>query len=292
MTFWLGRPGTVLTALPHPGRGIQATLERPSRTRQTIGGGQTSALSPAPGRRGYDLQWSSLTFENRSTIEEFHSGAKGTGPWILLDPWRRNHLQGNQSAATSLFNDTTGFTPSSSETVTSSAALVYRGPKALQWAATSATSGILTFDPPNGLTGWPTPATTAWTLQARVRGGGSDPIVTIGCAIVWLDSAGATLSTSTGSTVATASGSWSQISVSATAPANAVWFKPQLRITPASISSSTLVTVDVPMLDMNSTVRTWVHGTGMPLVTLTGSDTSYRRPQRATATLTLVEVGT
>lgn len=288
MTFWLGKPGTVLTALPHPGKGIEAPAERPTRVRRTVSGGQTIAVAPLA-RRTYTMSWQSLNAEQRSTIEAFHLGAMGDGPWALLDPWRRNHLTVNQSSATSR-GDTTGFTPSTGETVASSTALVYRGPRALQWTATPSTAGILTLDPPH-TAGWPTPALATWTLSGRVRGGGTDPIVTIGWALVWLDTAGSTVSTSTGATVATAAGTWAQPSVTAAAPAGAVTFRAQLRITAASITTSTTVTLDTPMLDMAPTVRTWTVGSGVPLVTVDTSTTGYRKPNRSTGDLVLVEVG-
>ncbi len=291
MTFWLGKAGSVLTALPHPGKGVDATLVRPARVSQTVGGGQVVARAPGTGRRTYDLAWKSLSPEQHSIVEEFHTGARGAGPFVLLDPWRRNHLTAAQSAATSIDNTTTGWAGSSGDVLASSAALTYRGPRALQWTVLAASAGILTLTPPGTLTAWPTPPLQPWTLSARVRGGGTDAVVTIGAAIVWLDAAGATLSTTLGSTSSTAAGSWSQISASASAPANAVGFRAELRVTPASIAVSTTVTVDVPMLDMASTVRAWVLGTGVPLVSCTDTETSYRKPLKREASLTLVEVG-
>lgn len=291
MTFWLGRPGTVLTALPHPGRGIDATLRIESQVKATIGGGQTVDRAPT-GRRTYELDWRSLSPEQHSIVEEFQLGAKGPGPHVLLDPWRRNHLTTAQSSATSSTNNTTGFSPSASETLASVTAPVRRGPRALAWTIpSSSTAGILTLTPPNGLTAWPTPALAVWTFTAWLRGDGTDPIVTAGSDIVWLDSAGATLSTSTGATIATSSGAYAQISQTATAPANAVNFQLRIRVTPASIATSTIVYLDQPQLDLYNGVRAWVLGTGVPLVSVTEAGTSYRKPIKRGASLTLAEVG-
>jgi hypothetical protein len=292
VTFWLGRPATVLTGLPHPGRGINANLKVETKVTQTIGGGQAVDRAPS-GRRTYDLEWSSLSPEQHSTVEEFQLGARGPGPHVLLDPWRRNHLTANQSAASSVTNDTTGFTPSSGESLASVTTPVRRGPRALAWTIpSSATAGILTFTPSPGLAAWPTPALATWTVSAWLHGGGTDPIVTAGSDIVWLDTAGATLSTSTGSTIATSSGAYAQITQTATAPANAVSFQLRLRVTPASVGAGgSVVYLDQPQLDLYNGVRNWVLGTGIPLVSSTDADTTYRKPIQRGASLTLVEVG-
>jgi hypothetical protein len=291
MTFWLGRPGTVLVALPHPGRGIAAPLKVPSKVTETIGGGQSVDRAPT-GRRTYSLDWASLRPEQHTIVEEFQLGARGPGPHVLLDPWRRNHLTANQSAATSVSNDTTGFVPSAGETVASATTPVLRGPRALAWTIpSSATPGILTFTPPNGLTRWPTPDLATWTASVWLRGGGVDPIVTAGLAIVWRDTADAIVSTATGPTIATAAGAYAQASQAAAAPVGAVGFDLQLRVTTASISGSTIVYADQPMLDLNNGVRPWAIGTGIPLVSVTEADTTYRAPIRRSASMTLVEVG-
>lgn len=291
MTFWLGAPASVLTALPHPGRGLDAPLNIPTNPRQTIGGGLAVDRAPK-GTRTYELAWTSLSPEQHSIVEEFQHGARGRGPFILLDPWRRNHLTANQSSATSTWNTTTGFTPSASETVASATTPVRRGPRALAWTIpSSSTAGILTITPPSGHTMWPTPALATWTFSAWVRGGGTDPIVTIGSDIVWLDTAGATLSTATGSTIASASGAYAQISQISTAPAGAVGFNLRLRVTPASVSASATLYVDQPQLDMYNGVRNWVFGTGVPLVSCTAKGTAYRKPVKNSASLTLAEVG-
>lgn len=292
MTFWLGPPATILTALPHPGRGIDSTLGIAVNAKQTIGGGLAVDRAPK-GTRAYELAWTSLTAEQHSIVEEFQHGARGRGPYVLLDPWRRNHLTANQSSATSTTNSTDGFTPSSLETVASVTTPVRRGPRALAWTIpSSSTAGILTFTPPPGLTMWPTPALATWTFNAWIRGGGTDPIVTIGSDFVWKDTAGATVSTSTGSTIASASGAYAQVTQIPTAPANAVGFDLRLRVTPASVGAGgSIVYVDQPMLDLNSAVRTWVFGTGVPLVSVTAKETRYRKPIKSAASLSLAEVG-
>lgn len=292
MTFWLGKPATVLIALPHPGRGIDSTLGIPTNPRQTIGGGLAVDRAPK-GTRTYELAWASLTPEQHSIVEEFQLGARGRGPFVLLDPWRRNHLSTNQSSATSTTNTGTGFTPSALESVASAATPVRRGPRALAWTIpSSSTAGILTITPPPGHTMWPTPALATWTFSAWVRGGGTDPIVTIGSDIVWLNTTGATLTTATGSTIATSSGAYAQISQIATAPANAVGFNLRLRVTPASVGAGgSIVYVDQPQLDMYNGVRNWVLGTGIPLVSVTAKETGYRKPVKNSASLSLAEVG-
>ncbi len=292
VTFWIGPPASVLTALPHPGRGIDPTLNIPTNPRQTIGGGLAVDRAPK-GTRTYELAWASLSPEQHSIVEEFQHGARGRGPFVLLDPWRRNLLTANQSSATSTWNTATGFTPSASETVASVTTPVRRGPRALAWTIpSSSTAGILTITPPPGHTYWPTPALSTWTFSAWIRGGGTDPIVTIGSDIVWKDAAGATVSTSTGSTISSASGAYAQITQTQAAPASAVGFDLRLRVTPASVGAGgSIVYVDQPMLDMYNGVRNWVFGTGVPLVSVTAKGAAYRKPVKNSASLTLAEVG-
>lgn len=291
MAFFLGRYGSLIQ-LPQPGRGITPTLIRPSNTRQTIGGGQAVALTPGPGRRTWALSWASLTPDTASVLEAFYAGGNGQGPFVFLDPGRRNHLAANQAASTSVFNDTTGFTSGASETVASVTTPVLRGPRALSWTIPSnATAGILTYTPTTGLAGWPTPPLATWTASAWVQAGGVDTAVTIGLAMVWLNAAGGTVSSSTGATITTST-AWQQISLTATAPAGAVGFTLQQKVTPASISPSTVIYTDQSCLDLSSSVRAWVMGTGVPLVSITDNPVTYpwALPKRA-ATMTLVEVG-
>lgn len=291
MAFYLGKPGSfAMITLPHPGRGIDASNQRLSRTSETIGGGRQVTFAPGPGRREWRLPWRSLTPEQASVLEEFATGARGPGPFCFLDPGRRNHLTANQSAATSVDLGTTGFTPSASETVASSSTLYVRGPRSLKWSVTSATAGVLKFDAPGSYAGMPVPPATTWTLQAAIQPGGADTSFTIGAALVWLNSAGSTVATTVGPAVATTASTWNLIVATGTCPATALYVRPEIRVT-AGVSTTSDVYVDKPMLDMHHSVRPWVLGTGIPLVSVTEMGTTYRTLPRRGADLTLVEVG-
>jgi hypothetical protein len=153
------------------------------------------------------------------------------------------------------------------------------------------TSGVLTLAAPANLTQYPVVASQGYAAQARVRGGSTDPIVTIGIALVWLDSAGSTISTTTGSTAATSAGAWTQITATGTAPATAVYVRMELRVTAASVSGAAFVYVDALGLHLSATVPDWSLGTGIPLVVITEMADTYRILPRHDGAWTLTEVG-
>lgn len=295
MTFYLGRPGS-LVALPHPGRGIDPTLSIPLTARQTISGGRTVDRAPA-GRRTYELTWASLSPDQHSIVEEFYVGAKGFGPFALIDPWRRNLLTANQSAATSVYNTTDGFTVlTGTETLTSVTTPVERGPRALAWSLpATVTGGVLTAGSPNPTwPGIPVVVGRSYRYQVRVRGGGTDPIVDLVAALRWLDAAGANLSLDSGSTATTSSGAWATASVTATCPAGGVYVLPRVVVNAATVTATATIYVDKPQLSMPTTAdpgTSWALGTGVPAVSCTSSGTGYRKPVKRSADLTLAEVG-
>lgn len=249
MTFWLGRPGTLLTALPHPRKGINPTLTRQSSTVATIGGGRIVGYAPGPGRRQYDMAWSGLDQVTASVLEEFAVGARGPGPFALLDPGRRNHLSANQSAAGSVDLDGTGWTPSAGETVDAVAWPYVRGPRSLRWSLppSGASAGRLQLDGPLGYPGVPIPAGQPWSFSAKVSGGGADQAVTIAAVLAWLDASGFEIAATIGTPAATASGTWSTVSVStATPPSAAVYVRAELRATAGTHSSGSTGRGDLP----------------------------------------------
>ncbi|GGM53155.1 hypothetical protein ACFFX1_55035 [Dactylosporangium sucinum] len=296
MTFWLGKPGA-LVALPHPGRGISADLTIASQVTETIGGGRAVDRAPT-GRRAYELDWTSLTPEQHSLIEEFFVGARGTGPFVLLDPWRRNQLTAQQSSATSVSNDTTGFaTIGAGATTASSTALFERGPRALAWSLPASPSGVrLNVLAPNALwPGIPVVAGLNYRWQTRQRLQGLDTSAQIQPRIDWMNAAGSVIFTDAAGTIPTiVDTAFGDCVLAANAPAGAVYALPHVAPIAATVTATTTVHIDRLMFSMSvgsSAGTTWVLGTGVPMVSVVQSPTAYRKPSRRRVGLTLVEVG-
>lgn len=274
MTAYLGRPGALQVV---PGRGLQVAPGnlRVSGAATTIGGGRTRDYIGTSILRDWKLTWAALDRGVYGFVEAFYAGLNGPGPFVWLDPGRTNLLTANQSGATSVSNGTEGFTAAGAgETLTSSSTTVKRGPKVLAWSLPAAPAGgVLRVDAPN--TDWPgVPAVVgrAYRLQSQIRGAGVDPIITVTAALVWLDAAGATLSTSTGAGVATASGAWAQVLCTGTAPAGAVYVRPELRVTSGTVAAGGgTVLVDELQLAMPDALddgTVWRPGLGVPRVSL------------------------
>jgi len=105
---YFGAPGSLLT-LPWPRGGIGGTRGR-NVSQFLLGSGGQQVWKTLSGKRTYQLGYQSLDYATFAQLEAFDQGHNGPGPFAILDPGRRNLLTANQSAATSLTNDTTGFT--------------------------------------------------------------------------------------------------------------------------------------------------------------------------------------
>lgn len=241
MTFYFGKPALGLVALPSPLTGLTPTSDRNSTTHTASSGGRTVDFARRT-RRTFTLGWKALDPVSYSVLEEFYTGARGPGPFALLDPGRRNHLTAQQSGATSQYNDASGFTVAagSGEAVASSAGPVLRGPRALRWTVPgTVTSGVLTLDAPFGLTGYPTPAGTPWTFSGQVSSAGIAPSVSITPVLSWRRLDGSEVAATLGTPVNAVTGAFSGFSVSLGAPpAGALYVVPQLRITPGVLTST------------------------------------------------------
>lgn len=106
--IYFGTPGALLT-IPQPRGGILASRQRLAAPFQLASGGQQYWRSLS-GKRTFQLGYESLDSATFAQMLAFDQGHNGFGPFALLDPGQRNLLGPNQSAATSVTNDTTGFT--------------------------------------------------------------------------------------------------------------------------------------------------------------------------------------
>lgn len=296
--IYFGIPGT-LTTLPHPRGGVRATRVRP-RQQFPLGNGEYRARSSRQGSRLFELSYESIDFPTHSTLLGFDQGHYGPGPFALLDPGERNMLTVNQSGNTSLGNDTENFSIAGSGcSIGSSATLILDTPRSLAWTfnATSPASGTaaLTLDSPYpGWPGIPVVGSRALCFSCQVRGGGTDAIATFRLDLLWYDASQALLSTSSGTPVASASGAWAGMLVTATAPASAAYALCRVQyITGASFGS--IIYFTRFQLEEGSAVGTWRPGTGVFPVTVVSYEDSwpwlYSTEIRSQATFTLRQDG-
>lgn len=106
--IYFGAPGALIT-IPQPRGGIQSTRNRPASTFTTASGGARAGKSIS-GKRKFTLNWQQLWYETFAQIQAYDQGHNGDGPFVIHDPASTNWLTVNQSGATSLTNDTDGFT--------------------------------------------------------------------------------------------------------------------------------------------------------------------------------------
>jgi hypothetical protein len=249
MAFYLGNaPG--LTQLSAAIRPLDPTLVRQLAVKQTIGGGQVLTRTPGHGRRTYKLSWQWLLPEEYSVLEEFFIGARGAGPYALLDPGRRNHLTANVSSTGAVFSDTTGFSADASETLQVVTDTVYSpSVSSICWGLpATVTSGQLWLSGPAGLPGIPAPPDQPWTFSVWLAGSGGDPTSTVYPAIRWYDSTGLVVATSVGSAVTVVPGSWQQAVVTVPLPpAPNLCLKAGLIVDGSTVSGSPPGPGDIPV---------------------------------------------
>jgi hypothetical protein len=247
VTFYFGKPALGLVSLQAPLKGLTPTNERAATVHVSSNGGRQVDLSPRT-RRTFTLHWVGLDMVTFSVLEEFYTGARGAGPFVLLDPGRRNHLTADQSGTASQTNSAAGFAvlAGSGETVAAAVVPVVRGPRSLRWTLPgTVTSGVLDLVPPAGLFGWPTPAGQPWTWSGKVIAPGQAPSVTVTPVLSWRLSDGSEVATTLGTPVVATGAAWQAFSVSLSAPpAGALYVRPQLRVTPGTLfTTSTGVSV-------------------------------------------------
>lgn len=242
--IYFGRVGA-LVQLPSPRRGLDATWVRPSSVKTTLGGGQVVQFAPA-GRRTWRVEWPVLSYDRYAVLEEWYTGARGPGPFVLLDTARRNHLARNQAAATSAELDASGWSVAdgSGEAVTSTADAYQRGPRSLRWTLPATVlSGVLGLDPPTGLVGVPAPAGQPWSWSGVLSLAGVAPSVPVTPVLSWRRVDGSEVATTAGTPVVAVPGAWTSYAVSAPAgpPAGGVAVDAQLRVTPGVLTAAAIL---------------------------------------------------
>lgn len=187
--------------------------------------GGARVIKSVDGAREYALNYGNLGRANFEWLNMIHQGHLGTGPFILIDPGRRNMLTVNQSSATSQLNSTRGFSiVGSSAAITSDAtAGLSSFPKVLKYAfsaATPAQAQLLLTKPSAAWYGFPVIQRSYcfWAMVLGVTG-----VMDFNLQIRWMNAAGATVSTISSTTTTSSLTLAKKVSVAGVPPATALW---------------------------------------------------------------------
>lgn len=296
--YWLGRPGD-LVQIRMPQENYDRTPNDNSTLHDLLSGQAVDRSFYE--QRTWQVAYDMLAYSTVILVEQIRTRQRGLGPFVFIDPHTVNFLTQNQSSGTDAWLTTVGFnvTGSGESLASSTAVTPVRGSRVLGWnlpvSVTGSGGGVMTLTNSYGTSGWATPPSQGWTFTGQVQGGGNDPIVTITPHLTWLSSTGAVLSTTAGSGVATAAGSWASFTVTGTAPANAVWVLPRFVITPGSVSNSVTLYFDELQLDMRIDTRgprAWMPGQNQPRVSIMVTRESVSRIGRTNQTYKFVELST
>lgn len=300
MTIWLGPPG-FLQALPSVGRGIGRQVALPGESHARFDGSLVRDRVGTRTPQSYTMSRSRMTADEWGVVEGLALGAYGQGPFVLLDPWRRNLLTANQSTGSEVLADTTGFWTNGVGTIVSNAVAAgvtsFQGFRRVRWTVpngTGASSAIFrTLDTSSTAaivaTGIPVLPLTAYAFQATVSGGGAGPWLSLRADLLFYDATGALLSTTGGSTVAI-NASWQTVSSVATSPATAAYVG--CRLVNLTVPTADVdLYVDALQLEIGSSGSAWVPGTGVPRVAFDSFSETYNYPGEHDCEWSLVEVG-
>jgi hypothetical protein len=260
--IYFGRVGQT-RRLYDPLGGLLATRDISSSVFAT-GGGGARVNKAYSGYRVYSLNYGALGRDSFDWLNNFQQGHMGQGPFVLLDPGRRNLLTVNQSSGTSAANDTREFTVSGvGGTIASDASLVTPMPRTLRWSFGTSTpaSALLSLDKPSSV--WPgiPVVSRPYTFWCLVVGGPID----LQIQVQWLDLAGTSVVTTALSAVVTPSTTnWKMMRVTSTPPTNAYWGLCQVVPTVATITAGESLWFSSFMLNEGDNPDPqWVGGTGV-----------------------------
>lgn len=270
---YFGLPGQ-LFKLYDPTGGVVAT--RDVGTSIFITGSNGARVDKAyGGNRTMVLNYGALGRENFESLNAFQQGHKGPGPFVLLDPGRRNMLTVNQSSATSASNDTREFTVSGvGGSLSSDNSLITPFPKTLKWSFSTTTPAAakLSLDKPSKAPGWygmPV-MQRPYVFWCMVIGGPIDLTLTI----TWYNLAGASVGTST-TTITTSATNWKQPFATGTPPVGGVWALCTVDPVVATITAGETVNFSSFMMHEGTSPENWAPGTGIYPVQVMGMPEKY-----------------
>lgn len=300
-SLYFGRPGNLMT-LPWPKSGIEKAYERQTFDFVT-GSGYHQVSSLAAGSRPYTLSWDALHVDNFAKISQYRIGVNGPAPWALIDPSAPNLFLPNQSAATGLYNEardfqtSTGAANEGSLSSNASATYIHRaqGSRSLRWlfpVAAAVTPVLIASTAYRSWGGIPGVAGLSYAFSSWVRADGIvDSAITLGLRLRWIDSAGATISESSGGNVGITP-TWTRLSVIGTAPAGTYFVEPRWVADGSTITIGGSIYIDEPLVEQDSVLNDWAPGTGVRPVEIVdlGEGVPFEARFRTGVTMTLQEL--
>lgn len=275
--IYFGRPG-LLNRLFDPTGGMLATRERDTSVFSNKNGG-SRVIRSLDGARAFALNYGALGRENFEIINNFVQGHMGPGPFVLLDPGRRNLLTVNQSSVTAQVNDLRGFTVAgaggalSSDNTGIMASLL---PRTLKWlfSTTTPASAVLTLSAPStvwpGIPLYPRPYTFWTTVQAT---GGT---IDVALRIDWLNGLGASVGTSTSTAVTVGTSAPVRLWVTGSPAPGGIFARCSVLPTVAGIASGEALYFAGFMLNEGlAPDLTWKGGTGVYPVSIISMPEKY-----------------
>lgn len=300
-SLYFGRPGKLLT-LPWPKSGIDKPYERQTFDFVT-GSGYHQVSSLAAGSRPYTISWDALHVDNFVKLSQYRIGMNGAAPWAFIDPSAPNLFLPNQSAATGLLNEAREFQTlggaTSEGTLSSNADSTYihraQGSRSLRWLFTVTpvvTPVLIASTAYRSWAGIPGVAGLPYAFSSWVRADGVvDSAITLGLRLRWIDSAGATISESSGGNIGITA-AWTRLSVTGTAPAGTYFVEPRWVADGSTITVGGSIYIDEPLVEQDSVVNDWAPGTGVRPVEILdlGEGVTFEARMRTGVTMTLREL--
>lgn len=278
-TWYLGPVGDI-RPLVCPERGITMNLVRYGGVHQGLSGARIMDVTGH--KYEYSFQWTYMDYSEWIWLEALHT-RYFPGPFWLINPMKANLLT-RESAALKLSTNTSHGIEISSITDSLSTDWptgVGIANQSLELVA-AGTGGVLTFD--EGL-GFPAIAGETYWVNLYVKNtvvAGTTGENTF--SINWLDSTGAVIGTPTQVTLGQ-SGSWTNVSLSATPPAGAV-----TGFVKVLIKNGATYRIAAPVVNIGSSAHTWEIGGAASLVVVDQLATSSPRFPLSDCTMTLLEV--
>lgn len=260
------------------------------------GSGGARVSKALDGVRQYQLNYGALGRKNFEYLNAIHQGAYGPGPFVLVDPGRRNLLTANQSAGGSQSFDTRQFTVAGTGgTIASAVASGISFPRMLTWSFATSTPGTstLTLDKPSAA--WPGIPVISRPHTFWCWAFGATGAVSIQLQVQWYGLAGNALSASTSTLTATTVGSWVKYALrNITPPAGGSWAVCSVVASSATIAAGESVSFSQFMFQEGITEDSdWQLGTGIhPVISLSLPEKyGFAEPgMLVSPTLTLQEV--
>ncbi len=269
--IYFGAPGKLQT-LPWPKNGLDRVYERQTFDFLT-GSGLHQVSSLTAGSRQFNISWDTLHVDTFTLLDQYRTGANGPGPWVLIDPSAPNLLPANVAAAGGVTATTAEwFTPTATAgqgapATNKTTSYIHRaaGWTSMGWKFTSAPDAVAVLSARPQFRNWfghPVMPGLSYVFSSWVTVDGTvETNATVSVRLGWLDSTGAQLSESAGTSTAVTG--WTQLSVIATAPAGAVYVEPRWRLDGTTMATGGSLYIDEPVLEQSSTLNAWAMGTGI-----------------------------